>query len=71
MNLVLGVVPIHVHPNVAHSSPIDGADIVFVENLGEMVGMFFANIFYAKVVNAEGEGDGRQSCCQRPGMVGR
>ena len=56
--MVLGVVPIHVHPNVAHSGPINGADIVFVENLGKMVGVFFANIFYAKVVDAEGEGDG-------------
>jgi hypothetical protein len=33
---------------------------VFVENLGEMVGVFFAIIFYAKVVDAEGEGDGTQ-----------
>ncbi len=45
MDLALGVVPIHVHPNVACSGPIDGADIVFIENLGEMVGMFFADIF--------------------------
>ena len=58
MDLALGVVPIHVHSNVACSGPIDGADIVFVENLGKMVGVFFANIFYADVVNAEGEGDG-------------
>ena len=60
MDLALGVVPIHVHSNVACSGPIDGADIVFVENLGEMVGVFFAIIFYAKVVDAEGEGDGTQ-----------
>ena len=58
MDLALGVVPIHVHSNVACSGPIDGADIVFVENLGEMVGVFFADIFHAKVVDAEGEGDG-------------
>ena len=58
MDLVLGVVPIHVHPSVAHSGPSDGADIVFVENLGEMVDMIFADIFYAKIVDAEGEGDG-------------
>ena len=58
MDLALGVVPIHVHPNVAHFGPIDGADIVFVENFGKMVGVFFANIFYAKVIDAEGEGDG-------------
>jgi hypothetical protein len=58
MDLTLGLVPIHVHPNVAHSGPINGADIVFVENLGEMVSVFFANIFYAKTVDAEGEGDG-------------
>ena len=58
MDLALGVIPIHVHPNVACSGLIDGADTVFVENLGEMVGVFFANIFYAKVVDAEGEGDG-------------
>jgi hypothetical protein len=58
MDLALGIVPIHVHSNVACSGPIDGADIVFVENLGKMVGMFFADIFYTEVVNAEGEGDG-------------
>ena len=58
MDLVPGVVPIHVHSNVACSGPIDGADIVFVENLGKMVGVFLANICYAKVVDAEGEGDG-------------
>ena len=56
--MALRAVPIHVHPNVVHSSPIDGADIVLIENLSEMVGMFFADIFYAKVVDAEGEGDG-------------
>ena len=58
MDLVLGVVLIHFHPNVAHSGPIDGADVVFIENIGKMVSVFFANIFYAIVVNAEGEGDG-------------
>ena len=58
MDLALGVVPIHVYPNVACSGPINGADIMFVENLGEMVGVFFADIFYAAVVDAEGEGDG-------------
>ncbi len=70
MDLALDVVPIHVHSNVVRSGPIDGADIVFVENFGKMVSLFFANIFNAKVVDAEGEGDGRQLCCQRPGVVG-
>ena len=58
MDLALGVVPIHVHSNEARSGPIDEADIVFVENFGKMVGVFFADIFYAKVVDTEGEGDG-------------
>ncbi len=58
MDLALGIVPINVHSNVACSGPINGADIVFVENLGKMVGVFFANIFYAEVVDAEGEGNG-------------
>ena len=31
---------------------------MFVENLGKMVGVFFSDIFYAEVINAEGEGDG-------------
>ncbi len=44
MDLALGVVPIHVHPNVAGSGTIDRADIVFIENLGKMVGVFFADI---------------------------
>ncbi len=58
MDLVLGIVPTHVHSNVVCFGPIDGADIVFVENLGEMVGMIFSNVLYAEVVNAEGEGNG-------------
>jgi hypothetical protein len=58
MDLALSVVPIHVYPNVACSGPINGADIVFIENLGKMDGVFFADIFYAKVVDTEGEGDG-------------
>ena len=58
MDLALGIVPIHVHSNVACSGPIDGADIVFVENLGKMVGVFFAVMFYTEVVNTEGERDG-------------
>jgi hypothetical protein len=58
MDLALGIVPIHFHSNVACSGPSNGADIVFVESLGKMVGVFFANVFYAKAVNAEGEGNG-------------
>jgi hypothetical protein len=58
MDLALGIVPIHVHSNVACFGQINGADIVFAENLGKMVGVFFANVFYAKVVDAEGEGNG-------------
>ncbi len=58
MELALGVVSIHVHSNAACSGPIDGADTVFVENLGKMVSVFFADILYDEVVNAEGEGDG-------------
>jgi hypothetical protein len=58
MDLALGVVPVHVYSNVVRFGPIDGADIVFVENFGEMIGVFFANIFIAEVVDAEGEGDG-------------
>jgi hypothetical protein len=74
MDLALGVVPIYVHSNVSCSGPINGADTVFVENLGKMVGVFFANIFYAHVVNAEGEGDGApivspEAWCGRALMV--
>ncbi len=58
MDLALGIVSIQVHSNVASSGPNNGADILFVENLGEMVGVFFAGVFYSEVVDAEGEGDG-------------
>ena len=51
----MGEVPIHVHSIVAFYGPIDGADIVFAENLGKMVGMFFSDIFYAEVVDAKCE----------------
>ncbi len=58
MDLALGIVLIHVHSNVACSGPIDGADIVFVENLSGMVSVFFVDVFYVEVVDAEGEGNG-------------
>ena len=70
MDFALGIAPIHVHSNVACSGPIDGADIVFVENLGKMVSVFFANIFMPKSSTQRVKEMGRQLCRQRPGVVG-
>jgi hypothetical protein len=58
MDFSLLVVPINVYAKVFCAVPILQALVVYVENLEQVLGMFLANIFHAKIVHAEHEGDG-------------
>ena len=58
MDLSLLVVPINVHAKVFLAIPILRARVVHVEKLEQVLGMFSANVFHAKIVDAECEGDG-------------
>ncbi len=58
MDLSLLAVPINVHAKVFLAVPTLQALVVHVENLEQVLGMFSANVFHAKIVDAEHEGDG-------------
>ncbi len=55
MDLALVVVPIQCYPNVSFSCPIVHRFVVFFECVLEMLCMFFANVFDAKVINNQCE----------------
>ncbi len=57
MDFSLLVVPINVHAEVFLTVPIFRALVLHVENLEQVLGMFSANVFYAKIVDAERNGD--------------
>ncbi len=50
MNLVLAVVPIQCYPDVPFSCPIARKFVVFFVCVLELLCMFFANAFHAKVI---------------------
>ncbi len=52
------VVPINVHAEVFLAILILRALVMHVENLEQVLGMFSANVFHTKIVDAEREGDG-------------
>ncbi len=56
MNIFVDVVPVDIHSKIACAAPILGAFVVFFQDAGEVLNMFTANVFDAKVVNAECEG---------------
>ncbi len=58
MDFSLLIVPINVHAKVFLAIPFLRALVVHVENLEQVLGVFLANVFHAKIVNAECEGDG-------------
>jgi hypothetical protein len=58
MDFSLLVDPINVHAEVFLAVPILQALVVHVENLEQVLGKFSANVFHAKIVDAEREGDG-------------
>jgi hypothetical protein len=58
MDFSMLIVPINVHAEVFLAAPILQALVVHVESLEQVLGVFLANVFHAKIVNAEREGDG-------------
>ena len=52
------LVPVEIKSEVPTAVPIFGDLVVFLEHRHEMVGVLFANVFDAKIVNTEGETDG-------------
>jgi hypothetical protein len=63
---LLLVVPTNVHAEVFFAVLIFRALEVNVENLEQALGMFSANVFHAKIVDAEREGDGSQCLFPQP-----
>jgi hypothetical protein len=55
MDVALVVVPIQCYPNVSFASPITCKIVVFFECILEMLFMFFANVFDAKIINNQCE----------------
>jgi hypothetical protein len=58
MDFIMLVVPINVHAEVFLAILILRALVMHVENLEQVLGMFSANVFHTKIVDAEREGDG-------------
>ncbi len=56
MDVFVDVVPVDNHSEIACTVPVLGAFVVFIQDAGEMINVFTANVFDAKVVNAECEG---------------
>ncbi len=46
-----------IHSEIACAIPVLGVFVVFIQDAGELLNVFTANVFDAKVVNAECEGD--------------
>jgi hypothetical protein len=56
MDIFVDVVLVDIHSKIACATPVLGAFVVFFQDAGEVLNMFTANIFDAKVTNAECEG---------------
>jgi hypothetical protein len=53
MDVFVDVVLVDIHSKIACAVPVMGAFIVFIQDAGEVINVFTANVFDAKVVNAE------------------
>ena len=47
-----GVVPVNVHSKVACACPVMQTFVVVTEDVGEMINVFFSDIFDAEIVDA-------------------
>ncbi len=56
-DVFVDVVPVNIHSEIACTVPVLGAFVVFIQDDGEVLDVFTANVFDAKVVNTECEGD--------------
>ena len=57
VNKFFGVVPFDSEATIKFAFPVGGKGVKVLQGIDEMVGIVFANIFDAKVVNNEAEGD--------------
>jgi hypothetical protein len=57
MDVFIDVVPVDIHSKIVCTIPVLGAFVVFVQDDGEVLNMFTANVFGAEDVSAECEGD--------------
>ena len=57
------VVPIKINSKVAFAAPVTGYFVVSLEGGHEMVGVCFADIFYAEIVDTEGENNRAPLVC--------
>mgnify|MGYP006892530549 CR=1 FL=1 len=57
IGMSLGVVPAQINASKFFACPVFAHFIVFIEYAQEVVGMLFADIFNAKVINYENELD--------------
>ncbi len=57
MDVINDVVPADIHSEIVCVIPVLGAFVVFIKDAGEVLDMFTANVFNAKIVNAKCEGD--------------
>ena len=67
----IDIIPVEVDATEAFASPVDVDFFVMVaEALDEVVGMFSANVFYAKIVDDEAECDQSPLMAPKSGCVG-
>ena len=64
------VVPGNVETTLEGTDPIDAYTVKFLEGLDEVVGIFFADIFDAKIIHHKGKSDGFGSMIPKGGGVG-
>ncbi len=57
MDAFVDVVPVNIHSKIVCGISVLGAFIMFIQDAGEVLNVFTANVFDAEVVNAECEGD--------------
>ncbi len=55
MDIVVDVVPVNIHSEIACAAPVLGAFVVFFQDAREVLNVFTANAFDAKVINTECE----------------
>jgi hypothetical protein len=55
-DIFVDVVPVYIHSEIACAAPVLGAFVVFLQDSGEVLDVFRANVFDAKVINTECEG---------------
>ncbi len=57
MDIFVDVVAVDIHSKIVCPVPVLGVFVVFIQDAGEVLNVFTANVFDAKVINAECKGD--------------